>query len=42
VESDIVGTGGVVTRFYSIENQPKRYFRVVKTGVSADPDGDGF
>jgi len=34
VESDIVGTGGVVTRFYSIENQPKRYFRVVKTGDS--------
>jgi uncharacterized repeat protein (TIGR02543 family) len=28
VETDITGTGGVVTRFYSIENQPKRYFRV--------------
>jgi len=28
VETDIVGTGGVVTRFYSTENQPKRYFRV--------------
>jgi uncharacterized repeat protein (TIGR02543 family) len=28
VETDIIGTGGVVTRFYSIENQPKRYFRV--------------
>jgi uncharacterized repeat protein (TIGR02543 family) len=27
-ESSIVGLGGVVTRFYSIENQPKRYFRV--------------
>jgi uncharacterized repeat protein (TIGR02543 family) len=27
-ETDIIGTGGVVTRFYSIENQPKRYFRV--------------
>jgi hypothetical protein len=28
VEDSIIGTGGVVTRFYSIENQPKRYFRV--------------
>jgi uncharacterized repeat protein (TIGR02543 family) len=28
VEDTIIGTGGVVTRFYSIENQPKRYFRV--------------
>ena len=27
-ETDIVGTGGGVTRVYSIENQPKRYFRV--------------
>lgn len=27
VESPIVGEGGTVTRFYSIENQPKRYFR---------------
>jgi uncharacterized repeat protein (TIGR02543 family) len=27
-ESNIVGQGGEVTRFYSIENQPKRYFRV--------------
>jgi N-acetylneuraminic acid mutarotase len=27
-ETDIIGTGGVITRFYSIENQPKRYFRV--------------
>jgi uncharacterized repeat protein (TIGR02543 family) len=42
VETDIIGTGGVVTRFYSIENQPKRYFRVVKIGGSSDPDGDGI
>ena len=28
VETDIIGEGGVITRFYSIENQPKRYFRV--------------
>lgn len=28
VESSITGQGGVVTRFYSTENQPKRYFRV--------------
>jgi uncharacterized repeat protein (TIGR02543 family) len=42
VETGIVGTGGVVTRFYSIENQPKRYFRVVKIGGSSDPDGDGI
>ena len=28
VETDIIGQGAVVTRFYSIENQPKRYFRV--------------
>lgn len=41
-ETDIVGTGGVVTRFYSIENQPKRYFRVVKIGGSSDPGGDGI
>lgn len=27
VETDIIGEGSVVTRFYSIENQPKRYFR---------------
>ena len=27
VESGIIGTGGVVTRFYSTENMPKRYFR---------------
>lgn len=27
IETDIIGTGGVVTRFYSIENQPQRYFR---------------
>ncbi len=42
VETDIIGTGGVVTRFYSIENQPKRYFRVVKVGGSSDPGGDGI
>lgn len=42
VETDIIGTGGVVTRFYSIENQPKRYFRVVKIAGSSDPDGDGI
>jgi hypothetical protein len=28
VETGIIGAGGVVTRFYSTENQPKRYFRV--------------
>jgi hypothetical protein len=28
VEAAINGQGGVVTRFYSTENQPKRYFRV--------------
>jgi uncharacterized repeat protein (TIGR02543 family) len=27
VETGITGAGGVVTRFYSIENQPQRYFR---------------
>ena len=27
VENDIIGEGGVVTRFYSFENQPKWYFR---------------
>ena len=27
IESDIVGEGAVVTRFYSIENQSQRYFR---------------
>jgi uncharacterized repeat protein (TIGR02543 family) len=42
VETDIIGTGGVVTRFYSIENQPKRYFRVVKIAGSSDPGGDGI
>ena len=42
VENDIIGTGGVVTRFYDIENQPKRYFRVVKVAGSADPGGDGI
>lgn len=28
VEDNIIGIGGVVTRFYSIENQPRRFFRV--------------
>jgi uncharacterized repeat protein (TIGR02543 family) len=42
VETEIIGTGGVVTRFYSIENQPKRYFRVVKISGSSDPGGDGI
>lgn len=28
VETEIIGKGGVVTRFYSTENLPKRYFRV--------------
>ena len=27
-ETDIPGKGGVVTRFYSLENHPKRNFRV--------------
>ena len=27
-ETDIIGAGGAVARFYSTENQPKRYFRV--------------
>jgi hypothetical protein len=27
-ETGIIGQGAVVTRFYSIENQPKRFFRV--------------
>jgi hypothetical protein len=27
VEPTIIGTGGVVTRFYSTENIPTRYFR---------------
>ncbi len=27
VESGIEGQGGTVTRFYSIENKPKRFFR---------------
>jgi BspA type Leucine rich repeat region (6 copies)/Bacterial TSP3 repeat len=30
LESPIVGAGGVVTRFYFTEGQPKRYFRVKK------------
>ena len=28
IEPVVIGLGGVVTRFYSIENQPQRYFRV--------------
>jgi hypothetical protein len=28
IEAAVIGQGGVVTRFYSIENQPNRYFRV--------------
>jgi hypothetical protein len=28
VETDIIGQSAVVTRFYSTENMPKRYFRV--------------
>ena len=28
IEPVIIGQSAVVTRFYSIENQPKRYFRV--------------
>jgi len=27
IETNIIGAGGVVTRFYSIEGQPKRFFR---------------
>jgi len=27
VETIIVGAGGVITRFYSIEGQTRRYFR---------------
>jgi hypothetical protein len=27
IETDIIGESAVVTRFYSIENQPKRFFR---------------
>ena len=27
IETNIIGTGGVITRFYSIEGQPKRFFR---------------
>jgi hypothetical protein len=30
VETDIIGASAVVTRFYSIENMPKRFFRVRK------------
>jgi hypothetical protein len=28
IEPVLIGQSAVVTRFYSIENQPKRYFRV--------------
>jgi hypothetical protein len=28
IEAVVIGEGGRVTRFYDIENQPKRYFRV--------------
>jgi hypothetical protein len=27
IETPIIGSGGVVTRFYSTEGQPKRFFR---------------
>lgn len=27
IETDIIGESAVVTRYYSIENQPKRFFR---------------
>jgi hypothetical protein len=27
IETNIIGTGGVITRFYSIDGQPKRFFR---------------
>ena len=27
IETPIIGNGGVMTRFYSIEGQPKRFFR---------------
>ena len=27
IETPVIGTGGVITRFYSIDGQPKRYFR---------------
>jgi len=28
IEPVVIGASAVVTRFYSIENMPKRYFRV--------------
>jgi hypothetical protein len=28
IETGIIGEGAIVTRFYSIENEPRRYFRV--------------
>ena len=27
IKTDIIGAGGVMTRFYSIEGQPRRFFR---------------
>ena len=27
IETNIIGAGGVITRFYSIEGQPRRFFR---------------
>ena len=27
IETNIIGAGGVMTRFYSIEGQPRRFFR---------------
>lgn len=32
VENDIIGEGNVVTRFFSIENQPERFFRAKRNG----------
>jgi len=28
IEPNVIGTGGVITRFYSIEGQAKRFFRL--------------
>ena len=33
IETNIIGTGGVITRFYSIEGQPKRFFRSDRKSV---------
>ena len=27
IETNLIGAGGVMTRFYSIEGQPRRFFR---------------